>query len=389
MFGGGAIADRLQNPADSFAERLQPAEGRSGIPRADGASLSRRFGYNHGVHQPKFSSEQVPLLEVVYDGFSQAATWPTTSYVDVVLDREHGLDFDEVVRGMPAGVVFADPGYTDGSHVRVTVAGLRVVEAAAADLERFVTLVRFAAERERSCRPRPDRAGDSSIDSDEAHEIWGVSLEPQALARLLQIVQQEGLYSGSTGPEPETGRWTLNVDRQIRRYRGLRDVEDYLERRPDPALPAWAPPPATDPYVFVLMPFEEPWSENVKDAIEQACARAGDQFAGLHWERADDITLPGKITDQIISAIQRADVLIADVTGSNPNVLFELGYADALRKEIIVINQVLERTPFDIKDWRQVRYATSDLGALRGSLVDFLTGVLRVAGFEPPRSVAR
>lgn len=341
------------------------------------------------MRQPEFSSKQVRLLEVVYDGFSQTAAWPTTSYVDAVLDREHGLDFDDLLRGMPSGVVFADPSYTDHSHVRVTAAGLRVVEAATDDLERFVALVRFAAERERSCRPSPDSAVEGSIASDEAHQIWGKSVDSKALARVLLIVQQEGLLAGSNGPEPDSGRWTLRVDRRIRGYRGLRDIEDYLQRRPDPAAPAWAPPPATEPYVFVLMPFEQTWSDNVKDAIEQACAHAARRFAGLHWERADDIALPGKITDQIISAIQRADVLIADVTGSNPNVLFELGYADALRKEIIVINQELERTPFDIRDWRQIRYATSDLAGLRGSLVDFITGVLRVAGFEPPQRVAR
>jgi nucleoside 2-deoxyribosyltransferase len=89
------------------------------------------------------------------------------------------------------------------------------------------------------------------------------------------------------------------------------------------------------------MPFETEWSTNIKSAIGQVCDRLAERFEGLRWERADDITEPGRITDQIISAIERADVVIADITDANPNVLFELGYADALEKRIIVLNQRL------------------------------------------------
>jgi hypothetical protein len=62
------------------------------------------------------------------------------------------------------------------------------------------------------------------------------------------------------------------------------------------------------------MPFETDWSANVKSTIGQVCDRLGGQFDDLRWERADDITETGRITDQIISAIERADVVIADIT---------------------------------------------------------------------------
>lgn len=52
--------------------------------------------------------------------------------------------------------------------------------------------------------------------------------------------------------------------------------------------------------------------------------------------RADDITNPGQITPQVITFINSADLVIADLTGHNPNVFYELAIADALEKPVIL-----------------------------------------------------
>jgi nucleoside 2-deoxyribosyltransferase len=72
--------------------------------------------------------------------------------------------------------------------------------------------------------------------------------------------------------------------------------------------------------------------------------------------RGDEIAEPGRITDQIITAIEQCDFIIADVTGSNPNVMFELGYARALKRPAVIINQDLTASPFDIAEMRQIVY---------------------------------
>jgi hypothetical protein len=193
-------------------------------------------------------------------------------------------------------------------------------------------------------------------------------------------MQTENLSSGSSGPD-DAGDWTLNVNRSIRRYRDLGGLDDYLARRPEPYVPGPTTQLEVSPFIFVVMPFGPDWSANVNDAIKLACSDLSTVFTGLAVQRADEITEPGRITDQITSAIERADVVVADITGSNPNVLFELGYADALRKSIIVLNQHVEATPFDIRDWRQILYSMNALAPLRDTLVDFLTGTLLRAGF--------
>jgi Nucleoside 2-deoxyribosyltransferase len=332
---------------------------------------------------PDFTGAQIRLLDVIYEGFREAGTWPTTSYVEARLHKEHGLDMDTVLEKMPHDSVVAAAGYTENSKVQPALFALRGVKAAETDLDRFVTLIRFAAEQESQTRPGPLDASRSEITNTQAADIWPDKPSGSDLARVIVLAALEPLHTSMGGPN-EDGTWNVSFDRRVRRYHGVRDIDDYLERRPDPPQRTWAAPPPAEPYVFIVMPFETDWSANVKEAIDYACSNAAALLAGLRWQRADDITEPGRITDQIISAIERSDLLIADITGSNPNVLFELGYADALNKPIIVLNQDVAATPFDIKDWRQIIYKPDDLGRLTGLLGDFLAGSLRTAGFLAP-----
>lgn len=333
---------------------------------------------------PEFTEDQIRLLETVYAGFVEAGEWPTTAYVDWKLDSEHGLDIDAVLATMPVGTVAASGGYGEHSTITPTIAALQSVEAASVDLERMVDLIRFAADRERVTRPGPRDPSRFEVASSEAPSIFRDGPTAEDLVRVLGLMRLDAVDSGSGGPDAD-GKWTVYFARRIRPYRGVQNIGEYLALRPDPPQRVWAAPPPTEPYVFVLMPFETDWSTNVKSTIGQVCDRLTGQFHGLHWERADDITEPGRITDQIISAIERADVVIADITDANPNVLFELGYADALEKRIIVLNQRVEDTPFDIKDWRQITYSASALPALAASLANFLAGALRVGGFDSAR----
>ncbi|MFO0835866.1 MAG: nucleoside 2-deoxyribosyltransferase [Phycisphaerales bacterium] len=106
--------------------------------------------------------------------------------------------------------------------------------------------------------------------------------------------------------------------------------------------------------VFVLMPFREEF-DDVYEMLRSACAECS-SGQSVRCRRADEIAEPGRITDQIIRCIRDADVVIADLTGSNPNVMYELGYAHALNKPSIILNQTVKDSPFDVKDMRQIVY---------------------------------
>ena len=52
----------------------------------------------------------------------------------------------------------------------------------------------------------------------------------------------------------------------------------------------------------------------------------------------------------------KADLIVADLTGRNPNVFYETGYAHALNKRVILLTQRAEDIPFDLKDYPHVVY---------------------------------
>ena len=79
----------------------------------------------------------------------------------------------------------------------------------------------------------------------------------------------------------------------------------------------------------------------------------------LEIKRADDIGMPGRITTQILKELQDADVVIADLTGLNSNVLYELGIRQGRIKPYILIAQNGTNLPFDLQDHRTVFFELS------------------------------
>jgi len=72
--------------------------------------------------------------------------------------------------------------------------------------------------------------------------------------------------------------------------------------------------------------------------------------------RADTIAAPGRITKQIITEIVACDVMIADVTGDNPNVMYEIGLRQALLRPYILMAEKGHPLPFDLADIRTIFY---------------------------------
>ncbi len=63
----------------------------------------------------------------------------------------------------------------------------------------------------------------------------------------------------------------------------------------------------------------------------------------------------------VIASIDEAQLIIADLTGGNPNVFYELGVAHALNRPVILLTQSIEELPFDLASYRVISY-TTELG---------------------------
>lgn len=108
------------------------------------------------------------------------------------------------------------------------------------------------------------------------------------------------------------------------------------------------------PYIFVLMPFAKEFIDIYEYGIK-ACTKK----LGCRCERVDKMEFNDRILDEIYRGIQRADLLIADMTGKNPNVFYEVGYAHALAKEVILLAQNEIDIPFDLKGHNFIIYSQS------------------------------
>ncbi len=96
--------------------------------------------------------------------------------------------------------------------------------------------------------------------------------------------------------------------------------------------------------VFVVMTFRDE-SEDTYAAIERAC-RAFE----FQPDRTDKSATTNRIYQRIVEGIERAAFVVVDATFESLNVYYELGYAEALGKDIIVVAKAGTNLPFDTKD---------------------------------------
>lgn len=138
---------------------------------------------------------------------------------------------------------------------------------------------------------------------------------------------------------------------------------------------------ATSRLCFVMMPFGNNFDEVYRMLIAPAVSDSG-----LQVLRADEMANPGFIMEQIRTAIQQSRLCIADITGSNANVLFEVGYAQAMGKPIVILAEEGSRLPFDIAQLRVLMYG-KDLDAFKPVLQRAISSVLSTNRIEDAKKL--
>ncbi|MBE4186962.1 nucleoside 2-deoxyribosyltransferase [Vibrio parahaemolyticus] len=108
------------------------------------------------------------------------------------------------------------------------------------------------------------------------------------------------------------------------------------------------------PFVFVLMPFSSDFDDIYKLGIKEAAADVG-----AYAERLDEQIFNEGMLDRIFNQISKADIVVADMTDRNPNVFYEVGYAHALGKKIILLTKNSDDIPFDLKHQQHLVYEGS------------------------------
>jgi len=108
---------------------------------------------------------------------------------------------------------------------------------------------------------------------------------------------------------------------------------------------------AEKPFALVLMPFSSEFDDIYRLGIREA-AKELDIVA----ERVDEQFYSETMIERIYRQIDAADFVIADMTGKNPNVFYEVGYAHAKGKLCTLLTQDAADIPFDLKHHRHLVY---------------------------------
>lgn len=112
------------------------------------------------------------------------------------------------------------------------------------------------------------------------------------------------------------------------------------------------------------MPFDERFSDVYELAIKPAC-----EAAGAHAQRIDEQYFEHDILDRIYMQIDKADLIVADLTDLNPNVFYEVGYAHALGKRAVLLTSGKDELPFDLTHYPHIVYGNR-LAQMKSELRD-------------------
>jgi hypothetical protein len=132
---------------------------------------------------------------------------------------------------------------------------------------------------------------------------------------------------------------------------------------------------------FVLMPFGDWYDRYFKDIYIPATKEAG-----FEPVRADGLFSTGSVMEQIWEQIRKAKVLLADLTGKNANVFYELGLAHAESKPVVLVTGNLDDVPFDLRHLRVVVYDQREPN-WGEKLREGIAAYLKAAKAEPDKSI--
>lgn len=124
------------------------------------------------------------------------------------------------------------------------------------------------------------------------------------------------------------------------------------------------------PHAFVAMPFHESFDDIFYFGIQEPI-----KATGFLCERTDQEAFIGGVLELVKHQIETATFVVADVTGANPNVLLEVGYAWGKGRPTILVTQDPQTLPFDLLNQKYLSYHPLKIKTLAQLLTQEITAL--------------
>jgi uncharacterized protein (TIGR02391 family) len=182
------------------------------------------------MEQGKLTNEQRLYLQMIFDYFHEHGKWPTYNYLKRAFQEGHAeLNLDEIIESLPPGLskplrayTFSATGHSNGEAI-LTVPAIYLCKGAVEDLADFVQALRFCVKRYSS----PDK-NDRQISSSDLISQLGLSRLAARRVGLLFAVEVWMFTFFSTNSE---GNWQCTLGRDVRKFRDVTTIEQYLAKR--------------------------------------------------------------------------------------------------------------------------------------------------------------
>jgi len=202
------------------------------------------------------TEDEQKLLDVVMDDYINRENWPNWQFVEATLFQRHHLEAAPILANTPrvavrggigrygwlrtSGTMFDSPQPAD--NVALSIGGMARSQRGHPDVNRFVAMLRYLCERQRTFRPTPDVVQEITVTSDEiraelstpggvstprASASWQPSEDD--LRRLAKLIGEEPATWNCVVAYSDSG-FLVTVAPFIRPYYRVTDVEDYLQR---------------------------------------------------------------------------------------------------------------------------------------------------------------
>ena len=164
--------------------------------------------------------------------------------------------------------------------------------------------------------------------------------------------------------------WAVKEGNLIEKLSALWDKRASSEKPKFFGLDEW--PLVKRDHIAVMMSYSREF-DPVYETIKQACAEVN-----YPARRVDEIYGPNLIIKDVFTTIDTSKLVICDITGKNPNVLYEAGIAHTRNVDVILLTQKSDDVPFNLAQVRYIQYFPNAEGlqTLKADLVKTIEAAL-------------